>query len=330
MASVRPAAAAPRSRTAPAAAPTPYAPARHPGNPGRWNRDSVLESLRQWAVETGRPPRRQDWTGERPQDARQAQRKWMREHPRWPSSSCVAAHFGTWSKALQAASLPARCLTFEDSVSERVDAAWRLAADGHTLRAIAQELGVSVSSVNNYLRAHACPDCGGPVTSPRASRCRTCTANEPTTPSAWSRESVRRAISEWQTENGQPPRYHEWTPSRATPGRWEADSPRWPSAAVVCDLYADHADPWNAALADAGAQVRFRRWSDDAIRASLAGFWARTARPPVAADLLDEAWQGPTGPTIKRRYGSIERAWDVLGPVPAAPGMHATTSCPEL
>jgi hypothetical protein len=27
--------------------------------------------------------------------------------------------------------------------------------------------------------------------------------------------------------------------------------------------------------------------------------------------------------------GDIERAWDVLGPVPAAPGMHATTSCPE-
>ena len=236
----------------------------------------------------------------------------------------MASHFGSWSKALQAADLPARCLTFEDSIPERVEAAWRLSADGHTLRAIAEQLGISVSSVNNYLRARACPDCGGPVTSPSASRCRSCTSTEPTIPSAWSRETVREAMRDWQDEHGEPPRYHEWTPSRANPGRWEAESPRWPSAAVVCDLYSDHDDPWNAALADAGARARFRRWSDDAVRAALAGFWARTARPPSAADLLDDAWQGPTAPTIKRRFGSIERAWDALGPVPAAPGINAT------
>ena len=316
MASVRPAVVAPRSRAALAPAPTPYTPARHPGSPGRWDRESIIDALRRWTAETGAPPRRQDWTGERAQAAKPAQRKWMHEHPRWPSSSCVASHFGSWSKALGAADLPARCLTFEDSVSDRVEAAWRMAAEGQTLRTIAQQLGVSVSSVNNYLRATACPDCGGPVTSPRASRCRTCTATEPTIPSAWTQDSVRQAIRDWQAEHGQPPRYHEWTPSREKPGRWEADSPRWPSAGIVCDLYADHVDPWNAALADAGAQVRFRRWSDDSVRAALAAFWARTARPPVTADLHDSAWNGPTAPTIKRRYGTVERAWDVLGPVP--------------
>jgi AcrR family transcriptional regulator len=325
MASVRPAARPPVSRAAPAASPNPYAPARHPGSPGRWGRESIVEALRRWAAENGGPPRRHDWSGERPHAAKPSQRKWMREHPRWPSSSCVAHHFGSWSKALQAADLPARCLTFEDSIPDRVEAAWRLSSQGHTLREIAQQLGVSVSSVNNYLRARSCPECGGPVTSPRASRCRSCTASEPTTPSAWCREAVRHAIREWQAEHGRPPRYHEWTPSREQPGRWETDSPRWPSAAIVCDLYANHVDPWNAALADAGARISFRRWSEDAIRASLAAFWARTARPPASADLHDPAWTGPTAPTIKRRYGSIERAWDVLGPVPAAPGMNATT-----
>ncbi len=301
------------------ASPAPYAPSLHPGSPGRWDRDSIIEALGAWANEVGSAPRRQDWSGERPQCAAPAQRKWMREHPRWPSSSCVANHFGSWSKALQAADLPARCLTFEDSVCERVETAWRLAAAGHTLRTIADQLGVSVSSVNNYLRARACPDCGGPVTNPRAARCRTCTVHEPTTPRAWKHDGVCAAIREWQLEHGRPPRYHEWTPSRTEPGRWEAESPRWPSAAVVCELYCEHGDPWNAALADAGAEIRFRRWSDDAIRAALAGFWARTARAPEAADLRTEAWQGPTAPTIRRRYGTIERAWDLLGPVPVSP-----------
>ena len=53
----------------------------------------------------------------------------MREHPRWPSSSCVAAHFGTWSAALEEAALPAG-LTFGTTVPERVLAARALAARG--------------------------------------------------------------------------------------------------------------------------------------------------------------------------------------------------------
>ena len=56
-----------------------------------------------------------------------------------------------------------------------------------------------------------------------------------------------------------------------------------------------------------------------AIRAALAGFWARTARAPRAADLRTDAWHGPTAATIRRRYGTIERAWDLLGPVPVSP-----------
>ncbi|HEY4827793.1 MAG TPA: helix-turn-helix domain-containing protein [Solirubrobacteraceae bacterium] len=296
--------------------PAPYAPVAHPGTPGRWSDEAILRALRDWAVETGAPPRRQDWSGEDPRAAPPAQRKWMREHPYWPSSSCVAAHFGSWSRALEAAGLPARKLTFEDTVGERIQTAWRMRAQGHTIRAIGEQLGVSTSTVHNYLKAGSCPQCGGPVASPRAHRCLACTASEPTLPRAWTRDGVREAIRAWTAEHGRAPSYHEWTPSRTSPGVWETESPRWPSAAVVCDSYADYLSPWNAALLDAGASIRFQRWSDDATRAALAEFWTRTGRAPVPADLQTASWRGPTSRTLRRRYGGIAQAWAKLGPVP--------------
>jgi AcrR family transcriptional regulator len=264
----------------------------------------------------GEPPRRQDWSGEQPHHVLTGQRKWMREHPYWPSSSCVADHFGSWGKALCAAGLIERAREFEDSVAERIEAAWRMRVRGHRIRAIAKDLGVSVSTVHNYLGAGACRQCGGPVASPRAERCIECTASEPTVTRTWTRETVRSAIRAWTDGHGHPPSYHEWTPSRSFPGVWEAESPRWPSAAVVCDAYDDFLNPWNAALIDAGAPVRFRRWSDDAIRGAFAEFWTRTGRSPTTADLMTDAWSGPTANTLRRRYGGTAQAWAVLGPVP--------------
>lgn len=316
MAITRPASAPGSGRAGGVIARVGYAPVAHPGAPGRWSDEAILQALCDWAAEMGAPPRRQDWCGERPQDASAAQRKWMREHPYWPSSSCVAAHFGTWSRALEAAGLPARSLSFEDTVAERIQIAWRMRADGHTIRAIGEQLGVSVSTVHNYLGAGSCPQCGGPVASPRAERCLSCTAPEPTVQRTWTREAVREAIREWTGEHGRAPSYHEWTPSRSFPGVWEAESPRWPSAAVVCDVYADYRSPWNAALLDAGAPLRFQRWSDDAIRAALGEFWARTGRAPTPADLRTTDWVGPTQRTLRRRYGSLAAAWARLGPVP--------------
>ena len=319
MAITRPAQANGLGRTAVGAAPSRYAPVAHPGIPRRWNRETIIAALRAWVAETGCAPRRQDWCGERPAEAATAQRKWMLEHPRWPSSSCVRRHFGSWSAALEAAVLPARKLTFESSVAERVHAARRLAATGMGPRAIAAELAVSVSSVHNYLRAGQCPDCGGPVTNPRAQRCAACAVHEPTIERVWTRERVRAAIRDWLAEHGRAPAYRDWTPSRARPGRWEAESPRWPSAAVVCDLYRERDDPWNSALVDAGAKIRFQRWSDDTARAALAAFWIQTGRPPRASDLCGHVWHGPHPATLRRHYGSLTGAWQTLGPAPTSP-----------
>ncbi|MDA0172958.1 hypothetical protein OJ998_27905 [Solirubrobacter taibaiensis] len=226
-----------------------YRPLPHPGRPNRWTRATTLDALRAWTAETGRPPRRQDWSGERAARAGSAQRKWMREHPRWPSSSRVAAHFGSWSAALRAAALPARVLTFPTTVPERVLAARALATEGCSSAEIAARLGVSRASAYNYLQARTCPGCGQPVTAPSAARCRECTRHEPTVARTWTCADVLAALRAWTGEHGAPPRYREWTPSREQPGRWEAESPRWPSAAVVAALFGS----WNAALVAAGA-----------------------------------------------------------------------------
>ncbi len=293
-----------------------YEPMAHPGNQRRWDRDAILVALQEWVGESRSAPRRMDWCGEQAQHAGWAQCKWMREHPRWPSSSCVTTHFGTWSAALEAAGLPARRLTFETSVSDRVQAARRLSVAGLVVREIAFELDVSISSVHNYLRAADCPDCGRPVTNPRARRRAGCAGGEPTISRTWTREGVQSALREWRSERGKAPTYRDWTPSRTRPGCWEAQSPRWPSAAVVCDLYGEHPDPWNAALLDAGVGVRLRRWSDAAVRAALARFWIETGRAPRNADLSGSDWHGPHLATVRRRYGSLTMAWGLLGPVP--------------
>ena len=316
MATTRPAPATSSSRTVVSRGPSRYRPMARPGSPGRWDRNSILAAFRAWVAEVGTVPRRIDWSGERPDEAGGTQRRWMTEHPRWPSSSCVAAHFGTWSAALDAARLPARRLTFDSSVSQRVQEARRLALSGMPIRRIAEQLEVSPSSVHNYLRARECPDCRGPVTNPNAVRCAACSAHQPTITRAWTRPAVRAAIREWQAEHGRSPSYREWTPSRLSPGRWEAESPRWPSASVVCDLYAGHAEPWNHALRDAGGTVSFRRWSDASVRSALAEFWVRSGYEPRTSDLATAEWRGPHPATMRRRYGSVAKAWRTLGPAP--------------
>jgi hypothetical protein len=114
---------------------------------------------------------------------------------------------------------------------------------------------VSRSSVHNYLRAPDCPGCGAPLTSPHAEECRECTRHLPSVTRAWTRAEALAALREWTREHGRPPTYRDWTPCRERPGRWEAESPRWPSAAVVCAHYAGDPEPWRSALRDAGATV---------------------------------------------------------------------------
>jgi hypothetical protein len=53
--------------------------------PAPWNRDSVLDALGRWTLETGRQPTATEWG-----DRRAAGDKWHREHPAWPSHGQVS------------------------------------------------------------------------------------------------------------------------------------------------------------------------------------------------------------------------------------------------
>jgi hypothetical protein len=62
--------------------------ARHARPPER-TRAEVIEAIRSWTAETGRPPRQADWPSV--------------NGARWPSYMTVTTHFGTWRAGLEAA-----------------------------------------------------------------------------------------------------------------------------------------------------------------------------------------------------------------------------------
>ncbi len=68
--------------------------------PAPWNRDSVLDALGRWTLETGRQPTATDWG-----DRRAPGDKWHREHPAWPSHGQVVRLFGSWRRLLATAEM---------------------------------------------------------------------------------------------------------------------------------------------------------------------------------------------------------------------------------
>ena len=256
---------------------------RIPGVPRRWDRASILGRCANGGADRQRAAARGLVRRAAADAGRRAQRKWMREHPRWPSSSCVAAHFGSWSAALEAAGLPARRLTFETSVAERVEAARALAAAG--LSAARRSRARSAS------RARASTTTCAPATARTAAagdqpaRDALPRLHRGTSPPSRARGRAQRCARPSAT--GTPStaarrRYREWTPSRRDPGAGRPRARAGPAPPSSATSTPTRPDPWNAALRDAGADVRFRRWSDDAVRSALADFWARTGGRPRA------------------------------------------------
>jgi len=67
------------------------------------SRDDVVRALREWVTEHGRAPAQAEWGWQAG-----SRSPWVREFPRWPSSSSVRTHFGTWNVALEAVEAPLR------------------------------------------------------------------------------------------------------------------------------------------------------------------------------------------------------------------------------
>lgn len=276
---------------------------------GTWTRERVLEALRDWARELGEPPRQHEWAIAHAREVGLENgrvRRWMTEHPRWPSSTTVVKYFGSWSAGLEAAGLrEERMAPWELSLPERVATARRLSGEGVPLVEIAPLLHVDSATVRRYLRAHLCPDCGGPVVSPRGRRCTSCAPK--VRPRNWASQSLLLALRAWGDEHGAPPSTEDWSPSADRRRRWAREYPRWPSATQVQCAFGT----WGAALEAAGYQVE--RWERETILAALRGLARERGRPPKQADLWPKRAGVPSNDVIVARFGSFTAALTAAG-----------------
>ena len=249
----------------------------------------------------GRAPRAHEWTSN---GIGAGAARWLSEHPRWPSAGTVVYHYGSWSRALEAAGLPSLFVEHELPRRERVATAVALRAAGETVASIADQLGVHPRTVHRYLAAGACRACGGPAL--YGEHCRECFPRHG--PAATKPELVR-ALRAWTAEHGQPPREQDW---RGSSPVWAAAWPRWPGTATVLRVFAG----WNAALEAAGLPTHRYAWDPDEALEALAA-WARAhGRPPSIADARHDRGL-PSPATYQDLHGSWNAALRAAGLTPS-------------
>src|SRR3954471_17437277 len=88
-------------------------------DPGSWTPEAIITALQDWTRAVGRAPRAHEWSSTSTGPGSGSVR-WRAEHPRWPGGGTVVYHFGTWSKALEAAGLPTSLVAHELPLGERV------------------------------------------------------------------------------------------------------------------------------------------------------------------------------------------------------------------
>lgn len=156
--------------------------------------------------------------------------------------------------------------------SERVVEIRRLIAAGHTHAAVAEIMGLSRSTVRNYIYDPSglknrtrkdsyrkpCPDCGrlmdgsngrGPNSS---KHCRSCAPNHHSR--IWTREMIIDCIRDFADKYGKPPGARDWNPPDAISDYRDDIAERfhedgcWPYVDTVQRLFGS----WNAAIEAAG------------------------------------------------------------------------------
>ncbi len=275
---------------------------------GTWNAERVIAALVDWTSELGSPPRTFEWgPPERAADAtgRVRARRWAAEYPRWPAWGTVVAHCGSWSQALENAGLRRRRAgPWDLDLPERVHAAKRMHAEGVRLGEIAAHLNVHPSTVSAYLSARPCPECGDPVVSPHAKRCRACHEGHPRP--SWSEERILQALTDWTEQQGEPPRLEEWDPSEDPARKWAREWPRWPSSHQVLRQFGRWRLALQAANLDAYAHNGF--WNRESILAAIEAFASQHGRAPGWSDLEDPSFGLPSHSTLIEHFDSIETA----------------------
>ena len=270
--------------------------------PGTWNSQRVLDALRAWASEVGRPPFAYEWcspTENGRGNPPRGSERWARQYPRWPSADTVAAYYATWRAALLAAGLPGGRPPLELPLGERIEAARRMRASGISVPEIADELGVNESTVGKYLRATRC-GCGRNwrVRGPQCTQCAV-EANAARV-RRWDERSVIDALKRWARIEGRPPSSEEWLPGRNARERWARDYPAWPSNGTVSRLFGS----WNAAIAAAGFPAKPFYYTDEQVIDALQADARQRGRTPRIEDWLERP-AGTLGVgAVKTHFGS--------------------------
>jgi hypothetical protein len=271
----------------------------------------VSAALQDWVREFGEPPKAYEWSAAAARAVGLEEgrvQRWIAEYPRWPGTTAVIQHFGSWSAALEAVGLrEGRLAPWEMNLAERVETARRLDRVGLRVAEIAGLLGVTPATVRGYLRASACPGCGGPVVSASSRRCQGCAAKRAHRP-VWTAEEIVAALRDWAAQHGAPPSSLDWTPTEDLSRQWAAEYPRWPSGPQVHTAFGN----WNSALEAAGLEARKRMWDRESIVAAFHAFAERHQRFPQLAELKDND-RLPSQSTIGSHFGSLEALRAELG-----------------
>jgi hypothetical protein len=296
----------------PDVSPDGYTPPERRTPPGTWTPERVIAAIRDWVEEFGDPPLSYEWAMAAARNAGHENgrvQRWAAEYPRWPGTRPVIRCFGSWSAALEAAGLrDGRMAPWDLDLAERVAVAPRLDRAGLKAAEIAELLDVKPQTVRNYLRASACPVCGGPVVHRGSRRCQGCAAKRAHRP-VWTREEIIAAFKEWHSEHGAPPLLEDWKPGADRSRQWRREYPRWPGVAQVQGAFGG----WSAALEAAGLGVRKPAWDRESVLAAFREFAERNDRSPNTAELREADNGLPMPETIGRHFGSLDALRAELG-----------------
>jgi hypothetical protein len=271
---------------------------------GTWDAERIVAAMREWASETGAPPRSWEWCPGAARSAglmSDADSKWEREHPRWPGNTTVYRYFSSWPAALEAAGLPPFVRhNYELPLAERVARAQAMSAAGASVSEIMEEIGVGRVAVYRYFKAHPCSNCAGPVLSDVAlcHRCATRRGN----PKRWSARELLDAVAAWEELEGRPPTVFDWrSATEGPPNRWQREFPRWPPSSAGEIVFGS----WTDLMVAAGYPPHNAPWDRRQVIDALQRMARELGRAPTKEECEDSADGYPSAATVKRRFGSF-------------------------
>jgi hypothetical protein len=298
----------------------------------RWDRERIIQAIRDHADVHGRPPKSTDWEHRDPLG-------------RWPSQSTVYLFFGNWSRAMQAAGqpLPAVRPRWE---SDAMIAALRGFAAAHSRAPWIGELGpehglpspgtlaarfgsleagfkaaglqlrrrgewdreAAIEAIRLFTEEHGHPptraqwSTNGELDAPSTSKLERLfgswsealvAAGVAAPRAAWDRSRILQAMREWTTQHGHAPTQAQWAPRDPTGRR--------PSYSVVVRRF----ESWTAALQEAGVlPASLRRWDHAGAIKAMRSFAREHGRAPTSSDWGQSTAEYPSAGTVSALFGS--------------------------